>query len=412
MKKLFIIGYVWPEPTASAAGIRMLQLIRFFSEHNYQVHFGTPAQETPDRFDLSKMGVVVHSISVNDDGFNELIGKLNPHVVLFDRFMMEEQFAWRVAEHCPSALRVLDTEDLHFLRKFRQVNRGEVSDDLSALLQDKTAKREIAAIYRSDLTLVISEFEMELLKKVFGVPDRLLIYHPVFCEDSLREKRSRFPTYAQRADVMIIGNFLHAPNADAVSVLADGLWEGIRNGLPDVRLHIFGAYMPEEKKQRSSLDKGIIYHGRAADVNVVMQEMRLCIAPLRFGAGLKGKLIKAMENGLPTVTTPLGAEGISGDYPWAGEIASLETPFTEAVINLYKDESRWNKAVERGYTIIDQRFLRGPFEQKLDGVLNALMLDLQGHRDKNFTGQMLLDQRSMASKYLSKYIIAKNKNNH
>lgn len=409
MKKILVIGYVWPEPTASAAGVRMLQLIRFFRERDDQVHFATPAQRPGSAFKLEKMGVSTRNIEVNDNGFNTFITDLAPDLVLFDRFMMEEQFAWRVAECCPEAIRILDTEDLHFLRKYRQKKvTDQAPQNEEELLDDALAKREIAAIYRCDLSLIVSEREMELLHSVFRVPSNLLAYHPIFTEDGKKEERGMLPDFNTRKDLMFIGNFLHAPNADAVRVLENGLWDKVRKELPEAQLHIYGAYMADHYKIRKTSKNGIHFHGRATDVDTVMKKMRLLIAPLRYGAGLKGKLIRAMENGLPSVTTSLGAEGIAGDLEWGGAVSALDTSFVTAVKDLYNKKEYWNIAVERGFHIVDTRFCRKPFEHKLAGRINALLLDPGMHRRHNFTGQMLMDQRCMAARYLSKYIMAKN----
>ena len=168
MKQLLIIGYVWVEPKSSAAGSRMLQLIELFTKNGYKITFASPAQKNEKAIELSELGVEEVAIELNNTSFDDFISELNPNIVLFDRFMMEEQFGWRVAENCPNALRILDTEDLHFLRKTRhqQLKKGEVFST-DALLNSTDAKREIAAILRCDLSLIISSYEMKLLKEVF-----------------------------------------------------------------------------------------------------------------------------------------------------------------------------------------------------------------------------------------------------
>ena len=115
-KKVLFIGTIWPEPDSSAAGIRMMQLIRFFLEHESEVFFGTSAAESPYSADLKTMGVACLSVQINDSGFDDQINTINPDIVIFDRFMTEEQFGWRVTDQCPDALQILDSEDLHFLR--------------------------------------------------------------------------------------------------------------------------------------------------------------------------------------------------------------------------------------------------------------------------------------------------------
>ena len=157
MKKLLIIGYVWPEPNSSAAGSRMLQLISFFQREGYQVTFVSPAQQTEHMADLSAMAIQVKGISLNCTSFDRFILELQPTIVLFDRFMMEEQFGWRVIQSCPHALRILDTEDLFCLRHARhQAHKQKRVLSDNDLLTSDLAKREVAAIFRSDLSLMIS----------------------------------------------------------------------------------------------------------------------------------------------------------------------------------------------------------------------------------------------------------------
>ena len=120
MQQLLIIGFVWPEPNSSAAGGRMLQLISLFTDEGYSITFASPAQDSDFMVNLEGYGVDKISIALNCSSFDAFVKELNPTVVLFDRFMMEEQFGWRVAENCPNALRLLDTEDLHCLRLARQ----------------------------------------------------------------------------------------------------------------------------------------------------------------------------------------------------------------------------------------------------------------------------------------------------
>ena len=118
-QQVLIIGYVWVEPNSSAAGSRMLQLIEQFLKQNWKVTFASPAQKSETAASLNSLGVDEVSIELNNTSFDYFVKDLKPTIVLFDRFMMEEQFGWRVAENCPNAVRILDTEDLHFLRKTR-----------------------------------------------------------------------------------------------------------------------------------------------------------------------------------------------------------------------------------------------------------------------------------------------------
>ena len=178
MNKLIIIGLNHPEPDTTAAGNRMMQLIDLFSSHDYQITFLCAQPPSERSFDLTSIGIKTKLIQLNHSSFDKLIKELNPDVVLFDRFITEEQYGWRVAEQCPNSLRILDTEDLHFLRKAREeaVIKGNDLDRMD--LYSESAIREIASIYRCDLSLIISEIEMELLTNDFNIISELLYYFP------------------------------------------------------------------------------------------------------------------------------------------------------------------------------------------------------------------------------------------
>lgn len=177
-KKLLVIGYVWPEPKSSAAGARMMQLLDFFLTESFSITFATTASKTDFMVDLPSRGIATEKIELNNESFDIFLKKIDPEIVIFDRFMMEEQFGWRVAEVCPEAIKILDTEDLHFYRKARQEAVKAGAELSPALLFSNIAKREIASIYRCDLSLIISEAEMQLLQSTFKVPEEILFYLP------------------------------------------------------------------------------------------------------------------------------------------------------------------------------------------------------------------------------------------
>lgn len=113
--QVLVIGYVWPEPNSSAAGSHMMSLLRLFKAQQWTVTFASPAQTTEHMQDLNAEGINTQGIALNCSSFDDFIEQLQPDVVMFDRFMMEEQFAWRVEKVCPNAMRILDTEDLQCL---------------------------------------------------------------------------------------------------------------------------------------------------------------------------------------------------------------------------------------------------------------------------------------------------------
>ena len=408
MKQLLVIGYVWPEPNSSAAGTRMLQLLDFFQSEAYSVTFATTASESIHIEDLKILGIKTVKIELNNSSFDEFILELQPEIVVFDRFMMEEQFGWRVSSFCPDALKILDTEDLHFLRNFRGNAFKNKKLDPALLKESELAKREIASIYRSDLSLIISETEMELLKNQFQIPENLLFYLPFLLNPVTSETVMQLPSFKERQHFISIGNFRHPPNVDAVFYLKQEIWPLIRKQLPKTQIHIYGAYPSAKITQLHAPKENFLIKGWAVNARLEVKNAKLSLAPLRFGAGLKGKLIEAMQCGTPTVTTSIGAEGMNGDLCWNGSIKNTPEDIANAAISLYTSEIKWSIAQQNGFNIINTRYSKSHFHKILHDRIQLLKEKLKGHRQDNFIGAMLMHHRTRSTYFLSKYIEIKN----
>lgn len=409
MPKLLIIGFVWPEPKSSAAGSRMMQLIEVFQSHNYHITFASPCAKTDNAYDLQSLNIDTTEIELNSTTFDDFIKKLRPDMVMFDRFMIEEQFGWRVAEHCPKAIRILDTEDLHCLRKGRHQAYKDGSPFNKAYLFNDIAKREIASIYRCDISLIISEAEMEILQSDFRVPEDILHYVP-FLLDTLEEAGIfQLPPFNERQHFITIGNFLHAPNANSVAYLKEAIWPLIKKQLPQAKMYVYGAYMSQKADQFHNEKEDFLIKGFTDDVNKEMQQAKVCLSPLQFGAGLKGKLIDAMVNGTPCVTTSIGAEGMYGDLEMNGFVTDDLQEFAKHAVELYTNETLWNEKQRAGFNIINQRFRKSTLSRKLMSRVEAIIENLQSHRLHNFTGSMLQHHSMQSTKFMSRWIEEKNK---
>jgi len=353
MTKVLIIGYVWPEPNSSAAGSRMMQLIHFFLEQDYHVTFASPATESSHRYAFETLGVTKQNIEVNNTSFDTFILQLQPDIVLFDRFLMEEQFAWRVEKHCPDAMRIIETVDLHCLREARHIAIKQKRDMTNHDLFSEIAQREIASILRSDLSLMISSIEIELLTDQFKVDASLLLHLPFMLESLNDSDINALPRYENRQHFISIGNYRHAPNWDAVLYLKQILWPMIQERLPDAEMHIYGAYPPPKANQLHKPADSFHILGWAESAEDVMKNARVCLAPIRFGAGLKGKLLDAMHYGTPSVTTKVGAEGMYNHLEWNGVIASNDKSFVSAAVSLYNNEKKWESAQQNGFSLLN-----------------------------------------------------------
>ena len=402
---ILILGTVWVEPNSSAAGSRMLQLIKLFLNENYKVTFASTAQKSEKAANLTSLQVDEVTIELNSTSFDDFIIELKPTMVLFDRFMTEEQFGWRVAENCPNAIRILDTEDLHFLRKVRhqQLKKGEEFTN-EALLKSDDTKREIAAILRCDLSLIISTYEIDLLTSVFKIDENILHYLP-FLLDKIDENHSKkWRAFEQREHFVFIGNFFHKPNVDAVITLKNEIWSEIKEYIPKAEVHIYGAYVNQQIQELHNKKEGFIIKGFAENSKEVIENSRVLLAPLRFGAGIKGKLTEAMVCGTPSVTTTIGAEGMCDRFPWPGFVNDKFSDFALMAAELYRNKEMWQVSQETGINIINKEKLSPVFINRIIEIQD----NLENHRTQNFLGSLLQHQTLQATKFMSKWIEVKN----
>jgi len=411
IKKLLIIGFVWPEPNSSAAGGRMMQLISIFKENGFEITFASPALDSDFMVDLASYGVDKKTIELNNASFDSFITELNPHVVLFDRFMIEEQFGWRVSEQCPKAIRLLDTEDLHCLRTARQkAFKENRTFALQDLLSEEVAKREIASILRCDLSFIISEFEMKVLNDLFKIDASLLHYLPFLVDEMTEDHLLELPRFEERNNFVFIGNFLHEPNWNTVQYLKETIWPLLKKEFPEAVLQVYGAYPSQKVLQLHQPKNGFFIMGRAEHANEIVKQARVVLAPIRFGAGLKGKLLEAMQCGTPSVTTTIGAEAMHADLPWNGFITDDSAEFAKQAASLYLDEKLWMQSQKNGIAIVNECYQKNNYASELINVIASLLNDAENHRLHNFIGSLLQYHTLKSTKYMAKWIEAKNKN--
>ena len=408
-KKLLVIGYVWPEPSTTAAGCRMQQLLHSFSTFGYHITFASTASKTAYSLDLEQIGIKEVAIELNHSSFDAFVSKFSPDVVVFDRFMVEEQFGWRVTEFAPNAIRVLNTEDLHSLRKAREeAHKKNTPFNVEDWKNHSMTMREMASIYRCDVTLIISTYEMELLQQNVKVPSNLLLHLPFMLDDS-KSSEQRSTSFESRSGFVSIGNGKHAPNVDAIKVLKHDIWPQIRRELPSEEIHIYGAYLPQQVKEMHHPKEGFYIKGWAENIDDILKNAKVVLAPLQFGAGIKGKLLDAMRMGTPSVTTSIGAEGMHGQLDWNGAISDNWPEFSKAAVELYQNKELWETAQDQGFKLTQKLYKKTILESQLKNELEQLQNNLALHRGQNFIGKLLHHQTMAGTKYMSKWIEEKNK---
>ena len=403
---LLVVVNQWPEPTSTAAGQHLIQVLESLVPVVNSIVIGHTADKTDRSYVFDSNAITSRRIFINDSEFDSFLIDFAPQIVLFDRFTLEEQFGWRVSECCPDAMRILNTEDLHGLRAAREEALINNIDWRDCVLSNPTLLRELASLYRSDLTLVISEFEIDFLKGL-GVPSRLICYVPFGLETANLIASRNLKTFEERKDLIFIGNFLHKPNVDAINFFVDNLWPGIKSVLSDVQCHIYGAY--GAKFNQPNLIKDIIWHGAIDSTEAVLNQSKVNLVPLRFGAGLKGKVLEAMFHGTPSVISEIGAEGVFGTIKPEPLKASNWDDFVDKVILLYRDEKQWKLAQEIGFEVVRTRFDKSVVFQDFIEHMSQVYDNLESHRKLNVIGAMLQRNEHQSTKYMAKWIEEKNR---
>lgn len=386
----------------------MERLIKRFHAAGYEVIFSSAAGFTERSAKIPEVSTW-KEIKLNCDSFDEFILDLQPDLVMFDRFITEEQFGWRVAKNCPNTIKILDTEDLHFLRKGREkaVKKGvELSDEF--LFTDE-AKREIASIYRCDLSLIISSFEMSLLINEFKIPPELLFYLPFQLTQEDLSLAEHTLSFSERSGFMTIGNFKHAPNLDSARILKNTVWPEVRKLLPTAEFHLYGSYPTQEIFKMHEPDQGFFVHGIAKDVKTVFSSARVCLAPLRFGAGLKGKFLEAMLYNTPIATTSLGAEGMFESPMIPGIVSNDYKTLAQLAVALHEGEALWEEKSALGRLILEKDFTQPKGDDELINEICELEKTIATRRKTNFMGQILQFHTLRSTEFMSRFIQEKNK---
>lgn len=408
-KRILVIGQVWPESRSSAAGKRMLQLLDCFNRWGMDIYFGSTAHPSEYSDDLSSFGVREVELWLNDERTDAVLEQLQPDIVMYDRFMIEEQFSWRVSQQCPNALTILDTEDLHFLRYARQEWNKKGEGNLEDYLYSDRTKREIAAILRTDASLLISDVEYDLLVATFGISPELLWVIPFMEKEVSKDQWQSWLPFQERKDFVFIGNFIHEPNYQTVLRLKKDIWPSLSKKLPNAQLNIYGAYPSQKVLQLHNEKQRFLVHGRTEDALEVIGKARILLAPIPFGAGIKGKFVDAMQVGTPSVTTKIGAEAMGKNDEWPGYITDDMSAFINRAIELYTNEKLWKEKQKTGIQLLNKEFATPKHSDIFFTLLTKRLGELKSFRQKNFLGEILRHHSALSTKYMALWIEEKNK---
>jgi len=341
------------------------------------------------------------------------ISTLKPTAVIFDRYFAEEAFSSRLRDLAPEAVRILDMQDLHSLRRHRQERHTEGSEvsatSFPSPVSSSHLQRELASIHRSDLTIVCSRVEKKLLEESYGIPRHKLVLGSFF--STVAEGGAGYDDethgFDQRNNFVSIGGFKHPPNVDSVIHLAEEVWPRISEELPDAKLHVYGAYPTREVMKYHNPSANILVKGFTQSLTPPLLSNRILLAPLRFGAGIKGKIVDAFRYGLPVVTTPIGAEGIGTMKDFGGSVTRQNSDpfeFAKEAINLYSDRDAFQVARTNARNILETAFDEKTNLDAINEAIQQVSMSLQEQRSHDVFQNILWHQNNRATDYFSRWV--------
>jgi GT2 family glycosyltransferase len=335
-KLALIVDENIPKTDEDSGSVRMFRIIESLSRLGYKVTFFPYNTTYNQKYaqPLQQMGVEVVYGGAHFLDFVREYGHYYD-VVILSRPRMASFFLEYCRIFCKNAKLLYDTVDLHYLRLRRQ---AEYDDDKKKLLvlAQKHEVIEKHLMDEADVTLVVSDVEKDVLEKDGYRVDILSNIHEI-------DESAYKIGYDERKDLLFVGGYSHPPNIDGIRWFVNDILPGIRKQLPDVKLIVVGSNMPDELRRELASRPGVVVKGFVEDLELksLLARTRVFVAPLRYGAGVKGKIGQAIEHGTPVVSTSIGVEGMRLTTDSSCQVADNATHFAEKVVELYCNATQW-----------------------------------------------------------------------
>lgn len=344
MRVLFF-DYQYPNPKHDSGSQDLLGYARILRELGFSVGFISFSESKPD--DEVSRFFTVNGISHwamgqhNEAAQFQLKEELrNADYVWIQRIIVFNHIIGWVDYFESKASVIFGTVDLHFLREMRlSLTRRSFSKFLYSLM---ILRQELGAMRRADATVVVSFKEKNVLSFVPKIGQK--VFHIPLPRDLEQGKNA----FSIRDSIGFIGGYEHQPNIDAVHYFLDHIWPLILKMKPDITFRIAGSKMPSELKEKAESIQGVLVQGFVDNTYDFFNQLRISVAPLRFGAGVKGKILTSILHGVPVVASKVAAEGMGLRNGVDIEVANSAHEFATLVVNLFENEQHWSKLRKNG----------------------------------------------------------------
>lgn len=362
--RVLIFDACTPTPDQDSGSLRMFNLMQILIELGHQVSFIPENMAHFEGYtrDLQSLGVECVYAPQYGTPMDFLKDKgAYFDVVILSRYYVAAPLMNSIRSYCPKASLWFDTVDLHYLREQRM---AEVADDQAMLkAAEKTRQQELSVAKGCDITLVVSPYEQQVLAEV--APELR-----VEVISNIHEVYGSQKGFDERRDIMFIGGYQHTPNVDGILWFADEILPLITAEIPGLTLHIIGSKAPEQVEKLGQREH-IQFHGFVEDIDPFMQDIRIAVAPLRFGAGVKGKVNMSMSHGQPVVGTRVAVEGMYTSHRQDVMMADDAAAFAKDVIELYQDPQLWQQISQGGLENVQRWFSFGAAKTQVEKLLTG-----------------------------------------
>jgi GT2 family glycosyltransferase len=365
--RALLIDVCTPKPDHDAGSIDTYNYLLVLRKIGFEVTFiSVVDSDLVDHYveDLQKRGIeciyAPYLVSINE--YIKHMGKYYDLVLLF-RAPYGGQYIDAVRKYAPQAKVVFNTVDLHFLREIREEMLSGKGLKLHAHL---TRSDEISIMKKADRSVVVSEFEQNYLASMNEKINLIVI--PLSTEVP-----GRTANFDGRNNIVFIGGYLHRPNVDAVLYFVRDIWPLISAELIDCEFWIVGSNITKELEQLTG--EKIKAIGFVPDLSDVFSKVKISIAPLRFGAGIKGKILTSLSYGVPCVASTIAAEGMGLTNGVNAMIGDSPDEFAKAVVKVYTERATWERLSDNGLSFVNQNYSLSNFENNLMQLVKDLGLE-------------------------------------
>lgn len=350
VKRALVIDAITPEPHKDAGSVTCLELMRALQGAGYKVTF----LAEDNLLFLPQASGALQALGIEvlywpyTESLESLVAQRGAEfdVVVAFRFAVASKHLTSIRRHCSNARVIFHCSDLHYLREEREAEL--TGDQARATAARQTKQRELSVINGVDATVVHSTFEHDMLLK--DAPGAKVYVFPWILDPVGRQA-----SFGERRDIAFLGGYKHAPNVDAVLYFAERIWPIIHSARPDIKFLVVGSECPPELRALHGRNN-IQVVGFVEDLNAFFESVRLSVAPIRYGAGIKGKVAMSLAHGVPSIVTTCAAEGMGLVDGEAVIIRDAEGAFAEAVMAIYDDEPRWNAMSGRALAFVEETY--------------------------------------------------------